>query len=98
MPAGPGGKDVVDEMLAHDSFHGPAEAGHVREVDVARAFNHAARIARESYKIKGCAKAGCSLVASTGCRWIHCNPIGLLIVPIRTIDPPAPFEVKRLLA
>jgi hypothetical protein len=41
MPAGPGGKDVVDEMLAHDSFHGPAEAGHVVEVDFARAFNHA---------------------------------------------------------
>jgi hypothetical protein len=40
MPAGPGGKDVVDEFLARDSFHGPAEAGHVREVNVARPFNH----------------------------------------------------------
>ena len=40
MPAGPGGKDVVVELLAHDSFHGPAEAGHVVEVDFARAFNH----------------------------------------------------------
>jgi TolB protein len=33
MPAGPGGKDVVVELLAHDSFHGPAEAGHVFEAD-----------------------------------------------------------------
>ena len=41
MPAGPGGKGVVVELLAHDSFHGPAEAGHVVEVDFARAFNHA---------------------------------------------------------
>lgn len=40
MPAGPGGKGVVVELLAHDSFHGPAEAGHVREVDFARAFDH----------------------------------------------------------
>ena len=42
MPAGPGGKDVVDEFLARDSFHGPAEAGHVHEVDFARRFNHGA--------------------------------------------------------
>jgi len=41
MPAGPGGKGVVVELLAHDSFHGPAEAGHVVEVDFARAFDHA---------------------------------------------------------
>ena len=40
MPAGPGGKDVVDEFLARDSFHGPAEAGHVHEVNFARRFNH----------------------------------------------------------
>ena len=33
MPAGPGGKDVVVEFLARDSSHGPAEAGHVVEVD-----------------------------------------------------------------
>ena len=39
MPAGPVGKDVV-EFLAHDSSHGPAEAGHVVAVDGARAFNH----------------------------------------------------------
>lgn len=29
------GKDVVVELLAHDSFHGPAEAGHVVEGDFA---------------------------------------------------------------
>ncbi|RXH31765.1 hypothetical protein XH99_02655 [Bradyrhizobium nanningense] len=40
MPAGPGGRDVVVEFLAHDSFHGPAEAGHVVEVDFTRAFDH----------------------------------------------------------
>jgi len=64
MPAGPGGKDVVVELLARDSFHGPAEAGHVREVDVARAFNHGRLIPWQSCKIKGCAAVGCILEAS----------------------------------
>lgn len=64
MPAGPGGKDVVDEFLARDSFHGPAEAGHVREVDFARPFDHERLIARQSYKIKRCAEASCTLEAS----------------------------------
>jgi hypothetical protein len=33
-------KDVVVEFLARDSSYGPAEAGHVVEVDFARRFNH----------------------------------------------------------
>jgi len=64
MPAGPGGKDVVVEFLARDSFHGPAEAGHVVAVEVARRFDHAAPIPRPSRKIKGCAEVGCTLEAS----------------------------------
>jgi hypothetical protein len=64
MPAGPGGKDVVVELLAHDSFHGPAEAGHVVEVDFARALDHEASIPRQSRKIKRCALLSCILEAS----------------------------------
>jgi len=64
MPAGPGGKGVVVEFLARDSFHGPAEAGHVVEVNFARRFDHERRIARQSRKIKRCAEVGCSLEAS----------------------------------
>jgi TolB-like protein len=65
MPAGPGGKDVVVELLAHDSFHGPAEAGHVHAVEFARRFDHAPPLARESRKIKRCAEACCTQEAST---------------------------------
>ena len=35
MPEGPGEKDVVLELLAHDSSHGPAEAGHVFAIEEA---------------------------------------------------------------
>ena len=64
MPAGPGGKDVVDEILARDSSHGPAEAGHVVAVEFARRFDHAVRIAWKSRKIKRCAEGHCILEAS----------------------------------
>ena len=68
MPAGPGGKDVVVDLLAHDSFHGPAEAGHVVEVDFARAFEHALPIAPQPCKIKRCAETGYTLGASASLR------------------------------
>jgi hypothetical protein len=71
MPAGPGGKDVVVEFLARDSFHGPAEAGHVVAVELARRFDHAAPIPRQSCKIKGCAEVGCTLEASPSLRRIR---------------------------
>ena len=70
MPAGPGGKDVV-EILAHDSSHGPAEAGHVIAVDGARAFGHELRIARQSRKIKRCGGAAYILQASASFRRMH---------------------------
>lgn len=71
MPAGPGGKDVVVEFLAHDSSHGPAEAGHVVAVEFARAFNHELRIARQSRKIKRCGGAAYILQASASFRRMH---------------------------
>src|SRR6478752_8506900 len=64
MPAGPGGKDVVVEFLARDSFHGPAEAGHVIAVEFARRFDHAPRLPQQSRKIKRCVEVGCILEAS----------------------------------
>ena len=54
MPAGPGEKIVV-EFLAHDSFHGPANVGHVFTVGDAHRSNHETQIPRTSRKIKGCA-------------------------------------------
>lgn len=70
MPAGPGGKDVV-EFLAHDSSHRPAEAGGVVAVEGARRFDHEASIPRRSRKINRCADVGCSLEASTACLTPH---------------------------
>src|SRR3954471_6682610 len=64
MPAGPGEKDVVVEFLAHDSFHGPAEAGHVVAVEFARRFDHALRLPQQSRKIKRCVEVRCILEAS----------------------------------
>lgn len=64
MPAGPGGKDVVVEILAHDSSHGPAEAGHVVAGDFAHGFDHETPVPRQPCKIKRCADVSCSLRAS----------------------------------
>jgi TolB protein len=60
MPAGPLRKDVVVEFLAHDSSHGPAEAGHVFAVDDAHREYHSNRA-----KIKECTEVGCIRKAST---------------------------------
>lgn len=72
MPAGPGGKDVVVKILAHDSSHGPAEAGHVVAVDFAHGFDHETPVPPQRRKIKRCADVSCSLEAS----------------PFRRIHPP----------
>jgi hypothetical protein len=79
MPAGPGEKDVVVEFLARDSFHGPAEAGHVFAVGDAHGSVHLNSIPQQSRKIKGCtdvtrilkaSNANC-LVTRVGCPLCH---------------------------
>src|SRR4051794_15585577 len=57
-------KSVVVEFLAPDSFHGPAEAGHVIAVEFARRFDHALRLPQQSRKIKRCVEVRCILEAS----------------------------------
>lgn len=82
MPAGPGGKDVVVEFLAHDSSHRPAEADDVVAVEFARAFDHETLIPRQSRKIKRCAEVGCSLEANPSLKRIRCRRARNLVAAI----------------
>ena len=53
MPAGLGEKSCVVEFLAHDSFHGPARAGHVFTVHDAHDVDHEMELSQRSRKVNG---------------------------------------------